>query len=65
MDKIGIFCSASDLIAPVYKEKAEELGVWLGQHKKRVIYGGSNTGLMEVVATAGEHPGYLHLWPKA
>lgn len=59
MDKIGIFCSASDLISPVYKEKAEELGVWLGQHKKRVIYGGSNTGLMEVVAQAAKANGAM------
>lgn len=57
MNRIGIFCSASDRIAPIYKEKAEELGVWLGQKGKRIIYGGSNTGLMEAVARAAKENG--------
>ena len=56
MDKIGLFCSAADDIAPVFFEKASELGVWLGQHKKTLIYGGANLGLMECVAqSAKEH----------
>ena len=39
MDRIGLFCSAADDIAPVFFEKASELGVWLGQHRKTLIYG--------------------------
>ena len=41
MDKIAIFCSASDHIAPVYVEKARELGAWMGQNRKWLVYGGS------------------------
>ena len=50
MNKIGIFCSASDDIAPVFMEKARELGAWLGKNHKWLVYGGSNKGLMEAVA---------------
>ena len=47
MDKIAIFCSASDNIDPVYFDKARELGTWMGQNGKTLIYGGANIGLME------------------
>lgn len=52
MEKIGIFCSAADSIAPIYFEKARELGAWMGQQKKTLVYGGANLGLMECVASA-------------
>ena len=59
MNKIALFCSASDSIAPIYKEKAEELGAWMGEHHKWLIYGGANTGLMEVVAEAAKAKGAM------
>ena len=31
MNKIAIFCSASDHIDPIYAEKASELGAWIGK----------------------------------
>ena len=37
MDKIAIFCSASENIEPVFFEKARELGVWMGQNKKTLV----------------------------
>lgn len=57
MDRIGLFCSAADDIAPVFFEKASELGVWLGEHKKTLIYGGANLGLMECVAQSAKKHG--------
>lgn len=54
MNKIAIFCSASDHIDAVYAEKAAEVGAWLGQTGKWLIYGGSNTGLMDAVARAAK-----------
>ena len=57
MDRIGLFCSAADDIAPVFFEKASELGVWLGEHKKTLIYGGANLGLMECVAQSAKKYG--------
>ena len=60
MEKIGIFCSASDVIEPIYYEKSRELGKWLGQNKKTLVYGGANLGLMECVAqSAKEHGAFI------
>ena len=57
MERIGIFCSASNDIDARFIEKTRELGAWLGKNKKCVVYGGSNTGLMEVVARAAKENG--------
>ena len=57
MEKIGIFCSASDAISPNYFEKARELGTWLGENRKTLIYGGANLGLMECIAQAARQSG--------
>lgn len=59
MNKIAVFCSASDAIAPVFMEKAKELGTWMGQHRKWLVYGGSNTGLMEVLAKSAKENGAM------
>mgnify|MGYP002747785719 CR=1 FL=1 len=58
MNKIAIFCSASDHIDAVYAEKAAEVGAWLGQTGKWLIYG-SNTGLMDAVARAAKEHGAM------
>lgn len=50
MNKIGIFCSASQTIDDVYFQKTEELGKWMGEQGKTLVYGGANMGLMECVA---------------
>ena len=60
MERIGIFCSAADDIEAVYFEKARELGAWIGQNKKTLVYGGANIGLMECVAqSAKEHGAFI------
>lgn len=48
MQNIGIYCSASTHIRPVFREEAQKLGVWMGQNKKTLVNGGSNQGLMEI-----------------
>ncbi|WP_321439156.1 TIGR00730 family Rossman fold protein [uncultured Bacteroides sp.] len=50
MDKIGIFCSASQSIDDVYFQKTKELGKWMGEQGKTLVYGGANMGLMECLA---------------
>ncbi len=50
MDRIGIFCSASQTIDDVYFQKTKELGKWMGEQGKTLVYGGANMGLMECVA---------------
>lgn len=57
MKKIGIFCSASENIDKMYFESARQIGEWLGQTGKTLIYGGSNLGLMECVARAVKENG--------
>ena len=51
MNKIGIFCSASDArVIPIFIEKAAKLGRWMGKHHKWLVYGGSSNGRWKVVA---------------
>ena len=57
MEKIGIFCSASEVIEPIYFEKTRELGKWMGQNHKTLVYGGANLGLMECVAQSAKENG--------
>ncbi len=57
MDKIGVFCSSSDKMAPVFYEQTAALGKWMGQQKKTLVYGGSRCGLMETVAKAVKENG--------
>ena len=47
MEKIGIFCSASGSIDPIYFDAAHQIGEWMGKNGKTLIYGGANLGLME------------------
>ena len=57
MDRIGVFCSASEVIDSIYFDKAQEFGRWMGQNKKTLVYGGANLGLMECVAKAAKENG--------
>lgn len=57
MERIGVFCSASAHVAPHYLAHATELGQWLGKHKKTLVYGGSNQGLMGAIAQAAKKNG--------
>lgn len=59
MNKIAVFCSASDAIDPVFMEKAKELGAWMGKNHKWLVYGGSNTGLMEALAKSAKENGSM------
>jgi len=52
MQYIGIYCSASIKIRPVFMESATKLGSWMGQKGMTLINGGSNQGLMQVFSKA-------------
>ncbi|MBQ8606701.1 MAG: TIGR00730 family Rossman fold protein [Bacteroidaceae bacterium] len=52
MNRIGIFCSACETIDSCYFDCARELGQWMGEQGKTLVYGGANLGLMECVAQA-------------
>ena len=57
MEKIGIFCSASENIDKMYFESASQIGKWMGQKGKTLIYGGASLGLMECIARAVKENG--------
>ena len=52
MEKIGIFCSASENIDKMYSDAAVRVGKWIGETGKTLIYGGASLGLMECIAQA-------------
>lgn len=59
MERIAVFCSASQNIDDIYAEKARELGAWMGDNGKCLVYGGSNSGLMEVIAAEAKAHGAM------
>jgi uncharacterized protein (TIGR00730 family) len=52
LHSICVYSSSSDVIDPAYREGAVALGAALGRRGMRLVFGGSNTGLMGVVARA-------------
>jgi len=52
MKSICVFCSSSSGKSKIIRDSAEALGNELAARKIRLIYGGSNMGLMGVVARA-------------
>lgn len=57
MEKIGVFCSAAGGLEPKFVEAAEQLGRWIGEQGKTLVYGGANCGLMNAVATEARRYG--------
>ena len=49
---IAVYCAASQSNCPAFDKKTEELGKWMAKNHHTLVYGGGNTGLMGVVATA-------------
>ena len=49
---VAVFCASAFGVKGVYREAAEELGKTLAERGVGLIYGGSDTGLMKVVADA-------------
>jgi hypothetical protein len=42
---------------PIYEQEAEKLGLLIGSHRYRMVYGGGNAGLMGVVSEAALNAG--------
>ena len=49
---IAVYCAASQSNCSTFDERTEELGKWMAQKNHTLVYGGGNTGLMGIVATA-------------
>lgn len=49
---IAVYCAASQSNCSEFDTKTEELGKWMAKNHYTLVYGGGNTGLMGIVATA-------------
>ncbi len=49
---IGVFCSSSEFLEPVYKESAQLLGELIAKNSYNLVHGGGKIGLMGIVARA-------------
>ena len=47
--KIGVFCSANNQIDVEYFRLTKEFGAWIAREGHSVVFGGTNTGLMEAI----------------
>lgn len=50
IQRVGVFCAASNMLDASYYTTGEQLGEWLSRHQKSLVYGGANAGMMEAVA---------------
>lgn len=55
--KIAVFCSANNNINKEYITAAAQLGEWIGKNGNTLVYGGCNSGLMEVIGKATHENG--------
>lgn len=57
MERIGVFLSSKDNVPESYKAAAHEVGRWIGQSGRTLVYGGSASGLMEEIARSVKESG--------
>jgi len=57
MDKIGVFCSAAADLPESFTQAARELGQWIGENHKTLVYGGTWKGLMGAIGMACKEAG--------
>lgn len=55
--RIGVFLSANEDVPEAYRTAARELGEWIGQTGRTLVFGGSNRGLMQEIAAAAKAAG--------
>jgi len=54
---ICVFCSSSDAVDDIYTTEAHHLGTLMALRGHRLVYGGTNAGMMRVVASAMKSAG--------
>lgn len=64
--RIAIYCGSKIGKNEKYKEEAKKLGEWMGKNSHTLVYGGSDVGIMGVVANSVmENGGYaIGVFPK-
>ncbi len=54
---ICVFCASSNNLNEVFRKDANTIGELIGMHAYTLVYGGTNMGLMKIVATAASQNG--------
>lgn len=64
--KICVFCSANENLDPDFVAMTEELGRWIGKNGHSLVFGGTDMGLMKIVAEAakGENAMVIGVVPR-
>ena len=57
MQNIGVFLSSRSDVSAAYHEAARQVGQWIGETRRTLLYGGSKQGLMEVLARTAKEAG--------
>ena len=57
MQYIGVFLSSHDNVPSAFQQATEEVGKWIGQSGRSLVYGGSGVGMMEVLAQSAKQAG--------
>ena len=57
MQNIGVFLSSRSDVSGTYHEAARQVGQWIGETRRTLLYGGSKLGLMEVLARTAKEAG--------
>lgn len=57
MQKIGVFLSSRSELSQQFHASAKAVGRWIGETGRTLVYGGSRSGLMEVLAEAVKESG--------
>ena len=55
--RIGVFLSANEDIPEPYRAAARQFGEWIGKTGRTLVFGGSNRGLMQEIASAAKGAG--------
>lgn len=50
LDTVCVFCAANPGVDPVYAKRAADMGRFLAESGRRIVYGGGRTGLMGALA---------------
>ncbi len=60
MKRIGVFLSSKSGLPDAYKQATAEVGTWIGQTGRTLVYGGARKGQMEELAeTVKENGGHV------
>lgn len=55
--KIAVYCSANNNIDPDFFKETQKLGHWIARNGYDLVFGGTNTGLMDCIGKDGTvHP---------